>query len=557
MIQLEDSLKLLKGEVEKMKEGMFRKGLAFGIIILFIGSCVIPSTGTNVVKKSTIPTLAGNTLYVGGSGPGNYSSIQDAINDANDGDTVFVYDDSSPYKENIIIDKSIDLIGEDKDTTVMISKYVDNVISVSSEYVNISNFTIDGNNFKEDNIFVNSSYINIDNVIFQKNRNGIFTYWGSSYNKISDCVFKDCFNGILMPTDYNIVINNTFQNNSFGFDSSGSNNLIEGNIFTDGFCGIWMSGSGSLNWITQNVFIHCNEGLFYMSAYDNEIYDNVFSSNYYGMKFEEAERNNITSNLFINNSNKAIYIHYSLNNNIVGNNITSNLNGVYFFGSDNNVVKDNLILNSFESGLHFEYSDKNIVYHNSLINNTYNAKSNSVNFVGGNFWDDYTGFDNNSDGVGDIPYNFSGGTERDWYPIVNASFWPNIPPQPPIIYKEKNGCKNVNSKFYIYTIDLDDDDLFLCIDWDDGTQVDWIGPYYSGVNINFNHTWSQGTYMLRAKAKDIHGSESYWSEPLIVTIPVNQKGIHNNQQINQRSLTSPAFHTQNSQLLQQMIKTNK
>jgi len=44
-------------------------------------------------------TTTGSTLYVGGSGPNNYTSIQDAINDASDGDTIYVYDDSSPYHE--------------------------------------------------------------------------------------------------------------------------------------------------------------------------------------------------------------------------------------------------------------------------------------------------------------------------------------------------------------------------------------------------------------------------------------------------------------------------
>jgi len=42
----------------------------------------------------------GKTLYVGGSGPNNYSSIQKAINFAEPGDTIFIYDDSSPYYES-------------------------------------------------------------------------------------------------------------------------------------------------------------------------------------------------------------------------------------------------------------------------------------------------------------------------------------------------------------------------------------------------------------------------------------------------------------------------
>jgi len=51
-------------------------------------------------------------LYVGGSVPNNYTTIQSAIDDAVDGDTVFVYDDSSPYREHLLIETSINLLGE-------------------------------------------------------------------------------------------------------------------------------------------------------------------------------------------------------------------------------------------------------------------------------------------------------------------------------------------------------------------------------------------------------------------------------------------------------------
>jgi hypothetical protein len=75
-----------------------RKGLAVGLILLLIGTSVFPITAQNI-EKSSQPTSRGNWLYVGGSGPGNYTHIQDAINDSSDGDTVFVH--SGIYYENI------------------------------------------------------------------------------------------------------------------------------------------------------------------------------------------------------------------------------------------------------------------------------------------------------------------------------------------------------------------------------------------------------------------------------------------------------------------------
>ena len=70
---------------------LFNKTLVVGTIILFIVICTEPSLGNILERESNNPISIGNTLYVGGSGEGNYSSIQNAINDSTDGDTVFVF----------------------------------------------------------------------------------------------------------------------------------------------------------------------------------------------------------------------------------------------------------------------------------------------------------------------------------------------------------------------------------------------------------------------------------------------------------------------------------
>ena len=84
----------------------------------------------------------GKTLYVGGLGPDNYTKIQDAIVNASDDDTVFVFDDSSPYYENIMIDKSINLIGENKNTTIIDGSRKDDVVHINADSVKLSFFTI-------------------------------------------------------------------------------------------------------------------------------------------------------------------------------------------------------------------------------------------------------------------------------------------------------------------------------------------------------------------------------------------------------------------------------
>jgi len=84
-----------------LKNNLLR-GTILIIILLIMEISFIPCINSNINNQS-----AGNKLNVGGNGSGSYFSIQDAIDNAKPGDTVFVY--NGIYHENIIIDKSIKL----------------------------------------------------------------------------------------------------------------------------------------------------------------------------------------------------------------------------------------------------------------------------------------------------------------------------------------------------------------------------------------------------------------------------------------------------------------
>ena len=83
-----------------MKYKNMRKWVALAISFLLF----IPFININSKNISTT-TNSGNILYVGGDGEGNYTSIQDTINDAKNGYTIYVY--PKEYKESIVVDKSI------------------------------------------------------------------------------------------------------------------------------------------------------------------------------------------------------------------------------------------------------------------------------------------------------------------------------------------------------------------------------------------------------------------------------------------------------------------
>ncbi len=168
------------------------KTLVIGIIILFIGMSFTPSVAVDTVKKPSMPISNGNTLYVGGSGEGNYTKIQDAIDNANNGDTVFVYDDSSPYYEILVVDKSIWLIGENKNTTVINGRFIyDDVVTIYADDTIVSGFTI--TNFDETKrgilICSDNNYVSDCNLI--DNRLGsIHICWGCCNNRFSHCYFR-------------------------------------------------------------------------------------------------------------------------------------------------------------------------------------------------------------------------------------------------------------------------------------------------------------------------------------------------------------------------------
>jgi len=95
----------------------------------------------------------------------------------------------------------------------------------------------------------------------------------------------------------------------------------------------------------------------------------------------------------------------------------------------------------------------------------------------------------------------------------------NNPPEIPIIEGPSQG-KEVKTYFYnISTTDLDSDPVRYLLDWGDGNDTGWIGPYQSEEQVMLSHSWAKrGTYGIRLKAKDIYGEESEWSEPFSIQI---------------------------------------
>jgi len=94
----------------------------------------------------------------------------------------------------------------------------------------------------------------------------------------------------------------------------------------------------------------------------------------------------------------------------------------------------------------------------------------------------------------------------------------NSKPQIPNINGPSIGISDTDYNYSVTTSDPDNDSIYYYIDWGDGNYSGWLGPYESGEEISASHSWNEGTYEVRVKAKDVHGYESNWSESLIVNI---------------------------------------
>lgn len=110
--------------------------------IAALSSCFAMILCASIIVILT-PTVKGSTLIVNETGDnGAYTIIQDAIDDASHGDTVFVY--NGTYNENVIVNKTINLTGEDRNSTIIHGDGNGDVINVTADWVNISGFTITG-----------------------------------------------------------------------------------------------------------------------------------------------------------------------------------------------------------------------------------------------------------------------------------------------------------------------------------------------------------------------------------------------------------------------------
>jgi parallel beta-helix repeat protein len=343
---------------------MIRKIVAVWMSLLMV-FCLV---GIIDISRDYIPIVKGTTVYVNTTGSGGaYTSIQDAINAANPGNTVFVY--NGIYFENVVLNKTITLTGEDRDNTIINGGGSGNVVYVNVSWVNITGFTITGSGSSPGNAGINLE--NIQNC------------------RIFENIASNNLVGIhIDDSDLNSITDNKASNNGVGIS-----------IY-------YMSTNNSI--IGNNASSNSENGIQIFSSNGNYISDNTASLNILdGFEIRESNGNIVTKNNVLNNG----------------------AYGLDLYMSDGNTITDNTASNN-DYGIVVILSDNNIIYHNNFIDNTNQVSdvSNGNQWdngypSGGNYWDNWAIPDNDRDGFVDNPYIITGGLSQDNYPFSHKWGW--------------------------------------------------------------------------------------------------------------------------------------
>jgi|GEM_PF-3906669 len=141
--------------------------------------------------------------------------------------------------------------------------------------------------------------------------------------------------------------------------------------------------------------------------------------------------------------------------------------------------------------------------------------------IGGSDADSGIRVEPTSDGgfiVGGNTQSFGDGA-NDFYLIKLSGEIDNSAPSSPSVAGESQGKIKTEYTYEISSIDPEENEVFLFVDWGDDTNSGWLGPFDSGESVEVSHLWdSKGSYTIRVKAKDSFGAESDWSS-LPISMP--------------------------------------
>jgi nitrous oxidase accessory protein len=276
-----------------MKKARLTVSIIFAVLVLLASMAQVVEVAKGNSRTITVPN--------------DYASIQEAIDNALEGDTVYVK--KGVYIENPVVNKSISLIGEDRDATVI---DVTAGLKVESNNVSITGFTI---------------YEGWRGIALTGN------YCSISGNRITNAT-----NGIVLFGNENRITGNIFE--SIALSSAIQLNFANKNLVTNNYIdscieGIQIWQNSNNNTVESNILRNIHEyAISFQYSNDNTLMRNNITHSGIGTAIYGSNRNIITNNNYVDNAvqfsaNEDYYLTFGHNRsvNTINENYWSDYNG--------------------------------------------------------------------------------------------------------------------------------------------------------------------------------------------------------------------------------------
>ncbi|MDK2826330.1 MAG: nitrous oxidase accessory protein [Methanolobus sp.] len=328
----------------------------------------------------TVSCVSATTITVGDNSNTNnsFSSIQDAIDQAQKNDSIIIY--SGTYSETLKVDKPLSIRSsslEPDDVVITSNNSSASIIHITADNVRISGLTVKGDSTNPSvaGIFIEKSKnCHVSNNIISNTQDGFYIESSSGNEIQNNTVFSNIEHGIhLLDSTLSKLENNNILNNKRGLYVDESDQItIKDNKFSNNqMYGIALRKS-SLCTITENQLVLNNIGLALTSSDENTVFgNNLNENNQYGLNVWHSNSNSVTDNYFSENKNSGIrLISLSSNNIFERNSFYSNLNGITIESTDNNIIKNNKFRSNEEYAIYHRFpDDKNTIEDNSFADN--------------------------------------------------------------------------------------------------------------------------------------------------------------------------------------------
>lgn len=340
-------------------------------------------------------------------------SVADAVQRARPGDTVQVA--AGNYREHIVIDKPLSLVGSGR--PVISGARSGDVIRVRSADVRISGLVL------------RDSGTDLD-----AQNAGIYVMPGSHRVRISNCELTANLFGIwLEQADDAVVERNVVRGRSDLLSPLRGNGIqvyntdrtqVIGNTVSEARDGIYVDYSRHATF-RDNRIHHVRYGTHYMNTNGSTWENNTVYQNKGGLALMEVRELVVRHNVAWGNEDHGIMLR-TIQDSVIENNVVAgNGRGFFIYDAEFNTVRGNLVIGN-HTGVHLSAGSSN----NTVDGNDFIDNAEQVKFVAsrdvewgrnkGNYWSNYSGWDQNGDGVGDVLYQANDVVDRlQWqYPLM-------------------------------------------------------------------------------------------------------------------------------------------